>query len=107
MSAPQIVIDEFAPANVDGRSVTTAWPAISTAPPHRACRSTKRSEATIAHAAPSEVGEHCSFVSGSWIMRESLISSSVYSVWNCAYGLLTECLWFLKPIQAKCSGFDP
>ena len=35
-------------------------------------------------AAPSEVGEHCSFVSGSWIIRASLISSSVYSSWNWA-----------------------
>ena len=64
--------------------MTIAWPAISTAWSQRSCSSTKRSEATIAAAAPSEVGEHCSFVSGSWIIRASLISSSEYSSWNCA-----------------------
>ena len=41
-----------------------------------------------------------SFVSGSWIIRASLISSIVYSSWNCAYGLPVECLWFFHPIQA-------
>ena len=81
-------------------SVTIAWPAISTAWSHRSCSSTNRSEATIAAAEPSDVGEHCSFVSGSWITFAALISSSEYSSWNCAYGLLTECLWFFQPIHA-------
>jgi hypothetical protein len=62
--------------------------------------STKRSDATIAAAEPSEVGEHWSFVSGSWIIRAPLISSRVYSSWNWAKGLLTECLWFFHPIHA-------
>jgi hypothetical protein len=59
--------------------VTIAWPAISIACPHSSCSSTKRSLATIAAAAPSEVGEHCSFVSGSWITFAALMSSIEYS----------------------------
>ena len=51
-------------------------------------------------AEPSEVGEHWSFVSGSWITFAALMSSSEYSSWNCAYGLFTECLWFFQPIHA-------
>ena len=43
---------------------------------HRSCSSTKRSEATIAQPAPSEVGEHWSFVSGAKISRDSWISWS-------------------------------
>ena len=35
------------------------------------------------------------------------MSSSEYSSWNCAYGLFTECLWFLWPIFAKCSAVVP
>src|SRR3954465_9224317 len=35
------------------------------------------------------------------------MSSIEYSSWNCAYGLLTECLWFFQPIQAKWSGSEP
>ena len=94
-------------ANVDGMSVISAWPAISIAWSQRSWSSTNFSETTTAAADPSEVGEHCSLVSGSWIIRAALISSSVYSVWNCAYGLFTECLWFFQPIQAKWSGVEP
>ena len=80
--------------------MTIACPEISIARLQRSCSSTKRSDASTTAAAPSEVGEHCSFVSGSWIIFASLISCSVYSVWNWAYGLLTECLWFFHPIHA-------
>src|SRR6201996_7412603 len=61
----------------------------------------------MAQAAPSEVGEHCSLVSGLWIIFAALMSASEYSSWNWAYGLLTECLWFFHPIQAKWSGVEP
>ena len=87
-------------SKVDERSVTIAWPAISTARSHRSCSSTNRSDATTAAAEPSDVGEHWSLVNGSWIIRADLISSIEYSSWNCAYGLFTECLWFFQPIQA-------
>ena len=87
-------------SNVLVMSVTIAWPAISIAWSHRSCSSTKRSDATTAAAEPSEVGEHWSFVSGSWITFAALMSSIEYSSWNCAYGLLTECLWFFQPIHA-------
>ena len=90
-----------------GMSVTSACPAISTAWSQSPCSSTNRSEATTAQPAPSEVGEHCSFVSGLWIIFAFLMSSSEYSSWNCAYGLLTECLWFFQPIHAKWSGSEP
>ena len=39
---------------------------------------------TIAHALPSEVGEHCSLVSGEWIIFAALMSSRLYSSWNWA-----------------------
>ena len=84
MSEPTIVMQSAFSSNVELMSVTIDWPAISTAWSQRSCSSTYFSEATITAAAPSEVGEHWSFVSGSWIIRASLISSSVYSSWNCA-----------------------
>ena len=71
-------------AKVELRSVTIDWPAISIAWSQRSCSSTKRSEATIAQAEPSEVGEHCSLVSGSWIIFAALMSSIEYSSWNWA-----------------------
>jgi len=61
----------------------------------------------FAAAAPSEVGQHCSLVSGSYTIGAFMMSSSVYSSWNCEFGLLTECLWFLRPILANCSGVLP
>ena len=64
--------------------MTIAWPTISTACSERSCSSTKRSEATSAAPEPSEVGEHCSLVSGSWIIFEALTSSIEYSSWNWA-----------------------
>ena len=106
MSEPTSLI-ELRSSKVEGMSVTIAWPTISTAWSPRPCSSTKRSLATIARAEPSEVGEHCSLVSGSWIIFASMMSSSEYSSWNCAYGLFTECLWFFQPIQANCSGSVP
>ena len=69
MSEPTILMQSVSSANVLDRSVTIDWPAISIARSHRSCSSTKRSDATIAAALPSEVGEHCSLVSGSWIIR--------------------------------------
>ena len=45
-------------------SVIIDWPTISIAWSQRSCSSTNRSEAMIAAALPSEVGEHCSLVSG-------------------------------------------
>ncbi len=83
------------PSKVEVKSVVIACPTISTARPARPCLSTNASLATIAAPDPSEVGEHCSLVSGSEIILAARMSSRVYSSWNCAYGLFTECLWFL------------
>ena len=77
MSAPTIVMQSASSAKVELRSVTIDWPAISIAWSPRPCSSTYRSEATIAQAEPSEVGEHCSLVSGSWIIGAASISSWV------------------------------
>ena len=82
-SKPHTLI-ELLPSKVEGKSVATACPAISTARSQRSCSSTNRSEAMIAQPAPSEVGEHCSLVKGAKISLASLISCSVYSVWNWA-----------------------
>ena len=82
------------PSKVLSKSVVIACPTISTAWPARPCLSTNASLATIAAPEPSDVGEHCSLVSGSEIIFAARMSSSVYSSWNCAYGLFTECLWF-------------
>ena len=46
---------------------------------------TKSSDTTIAAAEPSEVGQHCNLVSGSWTDLELSISSKVYSSWNCDF----------------------
>src|SRR5215212_9236638 len=67
MSQPTTLI-ELPSSNVDGMSVTSAWPAISIAWSHSPCSSTNRSEAITAQPEPSEVGEHCSLVSGLWII---------------------------------------
>ena len=37
----------------------------------------------------------------------SRISSSVYSSWNCAYGLFTECWWFLYADLRELLGVVP
>ncbi len=65
------------PSKVDAKSVVMAWPTISTAWPASPWLSTKLSEARIAAPDPSEVGEHCSLVSGSEIIRDARMSSSV------------------------------
>ncbi len=84
------------PSKVDAKSVVIACPTISTACPARSWLSTKLSRlASTTAPEPSEVGEHCSLVSGSEIIFAARMSSSVYYSWNCANGLLTECLWFL------------
>jgi hypothetical protein len=51
-------------SNVERMSVTIDWPTISTAWSQSSCSSTNFSEARIAQADPSDVGEHWSFVSG-------------------------------------------
>ena len=76
MSPPTILMQESS-SKVELRSVIIAWPTISIAWSQRSCSSTKRSLATIAAAEPSEVGEHCSLVSGSWIIFAASISSWV------------------------------
>ena len=52
-------------SKVLGKSVVIAMPAISTACSSRPCFFTKSSLARIAAPAPSDVGQHCSLVSGS------------------------------------------
>lgn len=46
-------------------------------------------------------------VSGENISFDPSISSKVYSSWNCAYGLFTECLWFFWATLANCSAVVP
>ena len=106
MSAPTSEMS-LRPSNVAGVSVTIAMPTISTAESRRPCSSTKRSLTTRAAAAPSDVGEHCSLVSGSWIMRDASTSSREYSSRNCARGLSTECRWFFTATCANISGVEP
>ncbi|WP_241684146.1 hypothetical protein [Actinomadura sp. J1-007] len=96
---PTTWMDEWS-SKLSGVSVAMWCPAISTAWSPRPCSSTKRSLTTSAAAAPSEVGEHWSLVSGSKIIVAFRTSSREYSSWNCAYGLCTECLWFFHPIHA-------
>ncbi len=63
MSAPTRLIALLS-AKVLSRSVTMACPTISTAWSPSPCFSTKASLAMIAAPEPSEVGEHCSLVTG-------------------------------------------
>ena len=53
------------PSKLDLKSVVMAIPAISTARASSPCSRTKSSDASTAAALPSEVGQHCSLVSGS------------------------------------------
>lgn len=94
-------------ANDSPVSVVMAWATISTARSPSPWLSTNRSDTTTAAAAPSEVGEHWSLVSGRWMVRAARISSTVYASWNWAYGLFTECRWFLAPTAASCASVVP
>src|SRR3990172_337142 len=58
-------------------------------------------------AAASPVGQHIRSVLGQAIILAFITSSSGVSFWYWAYGLWTECLWFLTDILAKCSIFVP
>ena len=64
MSEPTSLMQLFS-SKVLGKSVVIAMPRISTAFACRLCLRTKSSLARIAAPAPSEVGQHCSLVSGS------------------------------------------
>ena len=66
-----------------GKSVDMAMPRISTAFLPTPCFLMKSSLATIAAPEPSEVGHHCSLVSGSKIIGAFRMSSRLYSSWNC------------------------
>ena len=55
-----------------------------TAEDMRRAQSAFPSLARIAAPDPSEVGEHCSLVTGSEIIGAFMMSSREYSVWNCA-----------------------
>jgi hypothetical protein len=103
ISEPQIL--RSLPSN--GTSVAIAWPTISTAWSRSPCSSTKRSDASTAAAAPDDVGQHCSRVSGSHIIRDSSTSSSVHAAWYWERGLLTECSWFFTATLANCSAVVP
>ena len=72
------------PSNVEAKSVVIAWPTISTAWAARPWESTNPSEASTTAPEPSEVGEHCSLVSGSEIIFAAMMSSRLYSSWNWA-----------------------
>ena len=106
MSEPTSLIELFS-SKVLLKSDAIAMPRISTALACSPCLRTKSSLARIAAPAPSEVGQHCSLVSGSQTIGAALICSSEYSSWNWEYGLFTECLWFFQPILAKCSAVVP
>ena len=64
-------------SKLDGKSVFIDMPMISTAWSSRPCERTNSSLARIAAAEPSEVGQHCSLVSGSCTIGDARISSSV------------------------------
>src|SRR5213593_1213095 len=55
---------------------------------------------STAAAAPSPVGQHMYSVLGQAMTRAFSTSSSGVSTWYCAYGLFTECLWFLTATLA-------
>ena len=84
-----------------------AWPTISTAWSRSPCSSTKRSLASTAAAAPLEVGQHCSRVSGDHISRDPSTSSSVYGSRYWDRGLSTEWAWFFTATLANCSAVVP
>ena len=72
----------------------------------RNCRATLSDARTIA-AAPSPVGQHCSSVNGSAIMREASTSSTVTSLRICASGLSAPFLRFFTETPAICSALTP
>ena len=64
---------------VEGRSVAISIPRISTALASSPRSRTKSSEASTAAAPPSEVGQHCSLVSGEWTTGAAWICARLYS----------------------------
>ncbi len=90
-----------------GLSVAIAMPAISTAFPSSRWRRTKSSLATTAAAAPSEVGQHWSRVSGSCTAGDRWTCSSVNASRNWEFGFSTEWRWFFTATRAKLSGRVP
>ena len=82
MSWPMMFLAE--PSNVEAKSVVIACPTISTAWPASPCSSTNSSRGQHHRPEPSEVGEHCSLVSGSEIIFAAMMSSRLYSSWNWA-----------------------
>mmetsp|Transcript_25083 Transcript_25083/g.63046 ORF Transcript_25083/g.63046 Transcript_25083/m.63046 type:complete len:306 (+) Transcript_25083:213-1130(+) len=108
MSKPQrekMLVEPF--SKVEGKSVTIDWPKISIACASRLYARTKRSLHTIAAAAPSPVGHAMSKDKGPYSGRALRITSYGTSRCHAAYGLCTECLWFLCAILAKCSRVVP
>lgn len=69
--------------NREGASVARCWPAIRMAWDFRWGRASRKSwETRMAAAPPSEVGQHCKRVRGSWIMGDLDTCSRVYTCWN-------------------------
>lgn len=73
---------ELLSLNVEGKSVAISMPSISTACPSSPWDLTKFSEAIMAAAAPSLVGQHCSLVNGPYTGGDLIICSRVYSSRN-------------------------
>uniref|UniRef100_A0A6B0V479 Uncharacterized protein n=1 Tax=Ixodes ricinus TaxID=34613 RepID=A0A6B0V479_IXORI len=106
MSKPTILMQLFS-LNADGKSVDISRLRISTACPSSLRRRTTSSLTSNAAAAPSDVGQHWSLVSGPNTVGDSRISCKVCSSWNCELGLFTEWRWFFSAILARCSGVVP
>ena len=68
-----------------GGSVAISIPTISIAWSWRLFLMTNCSDARIAAADPSDVGQHWSFVNGPNTLGDSSISFNVYSFWNWEY----------------------
>lgn len=81
----------FFSENVLSISVTISMANISMACASKPRRRTKRSETTIAAAAPSLVGQHCNFVKGPKTFGDFKICSNVYSSRNCDFLSNGEC----------------
>jgi hypothetical protein len=65
------------------------------------------SRTCVTTAAPSEVGEHGSLVSGRYTVREASTSATSYTSRNQAYGLFAECRWFLAATAASWTSVVP
>ena len=93
-------------SHLDPASVVIDWPTISMACPSSPCFRTKASEHTIAAPAPSLVGEHWSFVSGSTETKKKKKKRKKKKKKKISKGLFVSTMDIYRILWSPCSYMD-